>query len=332
MRKRIEQILIGAIFEEIESNESFAIESIVIGFKLLLEQKDSIFQRIPDQIFVSSDSLEEAEKISGINVGLIKDLKTNFGHKNEKTINYYDKKGLILHDGIYGSAYGRMNYIYRSKGIRIYLFEDGEIKIFSTYCTIDHHGFSLCNEEFDNFNLFEISSFDQVQDLINYFEPTSDNLSKSVNYSGKVINILTNIKEVFRKYYFIEFFLLPPDVDKLSKFSESIKSLLWEISLSKDFVKNWGESVQNNSMILLSSHDITPNIEQLLKFLNVKSANFEQIINRIEKLESTIVRSIEKNDKEDLIDFKPNFMGMGINGNEAYERLKKIFKKRKNIP
>ena len=204
MRDNLEKILIGAIFEETESRERFILESFHSSFRLLMECGNGLFEDIPKSISVSNSLFEETEKKSGSPTGLFKDLASDHGKLNEDGIELFETKGILIHNGIYGSAFGRMSYIYRSKGMRIYLFEDGELKVFCTYCTIDHHGFNFANEEVDSNKIENVKTIDDVLDLLQYTFKEEENRG-NINCSIKLLRILSTLNSEFIKDYFIEY-------------------------------------------------------------------------------------------------------------------------------
>lgn len=121
MKNHLETILVGAILEFTDSEMDSAPKCLHAAMSVFLEH-ESVFEKIPKQVVKSSEDLAKIDSISM--TGLEKDLLTNHGKENDKEIQYFKKKGVLIYDGIRASAFGRMNYFYRSKGIRIYLLED----------------------------------------------------------------------------------------------------------------------------------------------------------------------------------------------------------------
>jgi hypothetical protein len=108
-------------------------------------------------------------------------------------------------------------------------------------------------------------------------------------------------------------------VDKVSDFSENIRLEFWNVCLSKEFKKEWGKEMQENTISFLSYLKIPPSPMQLLEFVkrNSKSAKLDKILDMLEENFS--------NQKEDMFELKPNIAGFGINLNEVGKRLMKKF-------
>ncbi|HZK96709.1 MAG TPA: hypothetical protein VFC67_21095 [Prolixibacteraceae bacterium] len=233
MTKDIETILITGILELGEKSDKL-IESITASFKTainLILQSNEVFYQIPERIYVSMDRFEKIENDCGSIIGLAKDIETNFGIQNESKIDYFDEEGVILFEGIAAAAFGRMSYIYRSKGIRIYLFKNSIIKVVTPYSTIDHNGFQLHQEESFEMILDDVNN-KNIEDVFWFTKKDINNKDELRFYSHEIIRILTEIKKPFNRNYFLEYLLTPPDVDELSNFSINIKNALWDLCLS----------------------------------------------------------------------------------------------------
>jgi len=246
LKDEIEIILIGAILEFSDSKVDFIPKCLHSAMSIFMTDK-SIFEPIPKEVIKSSEDFKKLDEGKPM-TGLEKDWLTNKGGENDKEIAFFDKKGVLIYDGIHASAFGRMNYFYRSKGIRLYLLEDKKIMTVAPYSYIDHHG-----------------------------------------------------------------------LDKVSDFSENIRLEFWNVCLSKEFKKEWGKEMQENTISFLSYLKIPPSPMQLLEFVkrNSKSAKLDKILDMLEENFS--------NQKEDMFELKPNIAGFGINLNEVGKRLMKKF-------
>lgn len=329
MKKKIETILIGALFGDVDD------ELIVASFQsfidLILLGKD-IFSQVPDVVYVPIEKFKEAEELVGSKVGLAKDFSDKRQIENSDKIEYFKNRGALIFDGIHASAFGKMNYIYRSKGVRIYLFKKAGIKVVAPYCTIDHDGFQFRQEEFISFPFSRIKT---KQDVIEILGLTRENLNKKFDSSLAIqtaIRLITNIKKSFYRDYYLEYLLTPPDVDLISNFSKNVSFEMWEVCLSNEFANTWGKELQDQCINLLSTLQVSPSPGQLIKFIksDAQDEGTKKIIERLDRLEHNINESINstKEKKEPIFEFKPNFNGIGINGNEAFRRLKNMWTKK----
>lgn len=219
------------------------------------------------------------------------DVPTNSLNESEQ-ITFFDYHGINLYDGIYAAA-SRFNYVYRSKGTRIALFRNGDIKVFATYSSIDEHGYNLSNETIDEINIYRCSS-DELNDF------------SSSAYSDYPINSIkfwllsfANINKRYDKAYYLEYLLTPPDVLTLSNFSIDIRNSLWEFInlLAQEIIYNneVEEKLSLFQYILNLVHSL--NIEgysnhmyKLFRFIlnNKNRVNFsrlEVVIDKLEKLD-----------------------------------------------
>lgn len=330
MTDKIETILIGTLFGDY-ANEELFVSSFLTCIRVTLSGKD-IFTLVPDTVYVSNEKFKESEGLAGSKVGLAKDFVNNMQTENEHTVKYFKEKGALLFDGLHASAFGKMNYIYRSKGIRIYLFKNSEIRIITPYCTIDHDGFQLKQDVIASYPLSQIKSRNDVIEILNY---TRVNFNKPFSNSlalQTVIKLVANIKKIFHQDYYLEYLLTPPDVDINSNFSNKIHFEMWDVCLSKNFASSWGNELQDQAINLLSTQQITLSPGQLIRFIKFSSdiKDTTKILERLDRLENNIndtIKSLEK--KDPIIEFKPNFNGIGINGNEALKRLKQMWTHKK---
>lgn len=294
IQDKLISLLVNSVLKSEIENEGSDIEAFRIAMHILGEEK-SIFQEIPKAILLPLSRLESTEKETGCNIGLMKDIYTHKGYKNEDVIQFYPQKGLLIYDGLHGSAFGRMSYIYRSKGTRIYLFEDMTLDVLTPYCTIDHNGFNLQNESYilNPINVDFITSIDYIPEIFDFFKQlnTESIPDEHVNIPLKMIQIISNIKQPFNKDYYLEYVLLPPDVDKISDFSKKIQLLLWKICLSDSFQKKWGENLSNKAMSLLISIKILPDPILLIDFIKGHSNDdLTNILRRIDNMEQILTK------------------------------------------
>lgn len=328
MKKVLETILISSIFENDKNGDDFIIKSFKQALSIILRKGKHTFQEIPDEIFISIEDLK-SNNINDIEAAINSGKK--YLNKNEQKIRYIKSQGVLLYDGIHASAFGRMNYIYRSKGLRLYLLENGDILLLTPYCTIDDDGFQLKQEIDIRLNINDIKSIEDIRNLMFLTKKDFNDKNEKIQYVQEIIKILCNIKDVFHKDYFLEYLITPPDVDKISKFSKKIKIKFWDICLSTEFQSNWGVDIQNQAMHILSKLEIQPSSTQLLKYVQLVSSedNFPKLMEELKRLENNIIDKIEESNQDDIFDFKPNISGIGINGNEAIKRISRMIKKSK---
>ncbi|MBW2010505.1 MAG: hypothetical protein JRI32_02335 [Deltaproteobacteria bacterium] len=328
MRDTLESLLISSVIELHGNNDSVIVETFKSTMKLLLENQE-LFKPLPKCVYISSDSLKKTEGDAGFFVGLAKDVLTGSGVNVENTVENYEAKAVLLHDGLHASAFGKMSFIYRSKGLRLYLFDTSEVKIITPYSHIDHTGFQLNNEPVDGFEtaLDYFDSSDSVREFLSCLTEDFNNRDEVKFVCGDLIKILCNIKMPFTKDYYLEYLLTPPDVDKLSFFSAEVRRALWDISLSSRFVKSWGQNIQNESMNILSNSDVAPTTGQLVAYigeLKNDDSKLELILERLNQIEDNVVNTVKDTaatDAKDILEIKPNMCGIGFNGNELYKKL-----------
>jgi len=317
MRKKLEILIVSAVLEKGKYKFDVITSSFKAVTSILLSQKD-IFEKIPSCAIITSEQLASTDD-GPLTTGLTKDLISNFGKQNEKDIKYFDEQGVLLYDGIHASAFGRMSYIYRTKGIRLYLLKSGAYITVTPYCYIDHRGFEFVQEEVDKRDHENLKDEETISAFLRYALLPDDR--KKMLLNEELIKFLTSIKKSFLRDYYVEYLFHPPDVDEISPFSKKVKATLWEIVLSKSFQNRWGNEMQYNAMNYLSKLDITPSPGQLIKYIKSSAENstLKQVLDRIDTLEYNL-----SNQKQDIFEFKPNFNGVGINGNEIYRRLQKF--------
>lgn len=256
--------------------------------QVLLEQR--IFGEEAREIHVPID--EKTEKPEDkIKSGFITKVNREYNPENTKyQIVVFPHLALVLKEDIYGSAFGKFNYIYRAKGIRIFWFDSGSIEYRTVYSTIDEDGFLYSTEEVDERNIFEDNDF---EDLIN--TPLEDAFG-----TGEIlISNLIGIKENFTRDYVIEYLLYPRDVDRLSSFSIQLREQIWDaimelitgISISTSSDK---ESLFNYLIKFVEDRNIQPKAYHLLSLFDFYRENQMKIDrNKFEEL-LTLVRKNSK--------------------------------------
>lgn len=307
----LEYLLIGCLFSK-DASDEFLIETFKSAFRLLDVKQDS-FEKIPQIVYASNEYFEYDNKQK---IG-------KKGNHSQSEISFYEDEGIMIYDGIYASAFGEMKYVYRSKGMRIYYCTNGELKILTSYSTIDNEGFQLGQELVNSFMIKDIYSIDQIIEILLVYLDCNQEFNIQLALQ-KFLKSLTQIIKPFKKAYFIEYLLFPPDVHYPSDFSLKLKDELWSLVLSSQFKEQWDINTQNEIISLLSHIGINPNYNVIINFLKNATTPNTEILDKIEQLENNLVSIIER---EDIIEFKPNIGGLGFNGNEAYRRLQSFYKK-----
>lgn len=323
----LESLLVFACLELEGNSRNVVVDAFSETMKIFMSD-ETLFERLPEKVIKTSEALRQQEENAGSFVGLAKDFVTNCGTNTEELIEYFDDDALLVYDGIHASAFGRMSYIYRSKGIRLYLFKSGELHIITPYSYIDHSGFSLRNEIGNSYGPdFEKMSPDEVRTIIHYTSEDFNDFEKKQFVCGELIKMLCSIKEKFVKDFYLEYLLTPPDVDKLSKFSMRNRKQLWDICLSDKFRENWGEKIQYACMNILSSSNIPPSTGQIVKYIDSSkntTATLSEILRKINEIKENVIE-LNESDEIDIFELKPNIAGFGLNINELYKRARKKF-------
>lgn len=323
MNKSLESLLVLSCLEVEGTQETAIVEAFAVTMGIFMEKKE-LFEHLPEIVIKSSASLQSKEEKLGSSVGLSKMMFSDPENDEDETIDYFEEKALLIYDGLHGSAFGAMNYFYRSKGVRIYLFETGEINILTPYCTIDHSGFQLRNEIWNTCGPdFSTMTTKEIRRIIHLTADNYNIFDPKQFIGGELLKMLCGIKKPFKKDYYLEYLLTPPDVDEPSDFSENIRNELWEICLSSKYRDNWGEKIQHLSMNILSSLNISPSTGQIVSFIKSASASSitsDEILKRLNEIQENIVQSQKPSDI-DMFELKPNILGIGVNVNEILKRV-----------
>lgn len=265
------------------------------------------------------------------------DIK-NIRKKSHLNINYIEHLGFVLDENIY-AANGRFNYIYRAKGNRTIWFENGVIKEYSVYCTIDDNGFCFSLVELD---CLDCSSSEAEQ----FWKEDYDSPIYKLKHIEYILKRLLNINKAYMKDYYIEYLMNPPDVAVLSEFSNKLRLEIWEsiFNLGKRAINgNEDErSLFKYCIEFMARIDIDVDSKSLIDFFadiikykeNKDNLNIEWIIETVEKIGKKIDKNtdklsskIEELSKEDIIELKPGMGGISLNLNEVGRRVKKKIKK-----
>lgn len=284
------------------------------------EAHQEIFRQIPESVYVPLDA------------------------RNQKgNIEFYHEKGFILDDGISAAAGGSFKYIYRAKGMRTLWFENGIVLECTIYSTLDGEGFQMYHQELDGIDFLNPdTSYDFFDDeeYIKYGSPCH-------NYRQPlyIISKLLNIKKSYNTAYYIEYLLDPPDVQFISDFSIKLKKDIWSAILNlgiESIYHNTNPEYKDLFKFCIGFMDaINQNVdtESIMNFCNriiseanaTNKENLQVIFNELrydnKKQEEWMIKYghiIENiaDKKEDVIDIKPNFAGIGVNLNPVLKKFK----------
>lgn len=259
-----------------ESNSDIDLKESFKCFVEILEAENSIFSKVPKAVYVNSSIFGKIEDNAGSSVGLMKDLATNNGEERYNDIDFFDKKGVLLFDAMHASAFGHMSYIYRAKGMRLYLFEDNTIGMLSLYTTIDHDGFQYSLDDVFGFEPVGTIENEDIERYLNLFDNLEFKDFSKISSNLRLLYMLTHIKQDYKRAYYLEYLLYPPDVDVLSPFSKLIRKAIWDITLSDSFEKSYGADAQKKLINELSYLEIPPLPNQLTDYYKwhiTKSSN-----------------------------------------------------------
>lgn len=223
-----------------KGNLSIRLEDLKMIHEVLLNY--DVFGEVAENVYVPSYNENVVELKDKLLEGLTSRVKQQEEHENKKeNIELFQNQGFILKDDIYGSAFGRFNYIYRAKGTRIFWFSNGLIKYASAYSTIDENGFNYSVEEVDECNIFMDIDINEI---------TGTPLNEAFGNGETLISNLVNIKADFTRDYALEYLLYPPDVMRLSNFSIQLREQIWDAIV--DMIKEVAIEYNKEKVDLLS--------------------------------------------------------------------------------
>ncbi|MEQ3495827.1 hypothetical protein [Vibrio sp. SSH13-20] len=221
---------------------------------------------------------------------------------SKEHITYFSKKCLLIIDKLEGAACGGARYIYRSKGSRVYLFEDGQVQTVTPYSTINDEGFHLHNCPWFEGLGGVPKTIEAVEEVVEYLNDPGERTERVV--SEVMINILCNIKERYNRSYCLEYIMTPPDVDHLSEFSKNLREELWDVIFSSD---EWVEEQKNLCIDYLLKNEIHPLPYQLISYIgkiSKASSDKVQFELMLKKLEDRLCKKIDETaNVNDLIEY-----------------------------
>lgn len=282
MRNQLKSILLAALEEKLGSNDELVV-SVITTFGELLLPNATLFAPVP-------------RRLHG---WVLPKLEFNStGHNNNQFVfEPFGPRGVLLHDSMHAATAGGYRAMYRAKGVRLYLFEDGNMKLMTPYCTIDEeYGFALENESWDvTVNINGRANPFWVREMLHSIYGDANNPEPRF-VCRDVLRLLCNIRQPFTRTFLIEYVLTPPDVDALSDFSRTCTSTLWDICLSRSFEDEVGSQRQSQCIEVLSQCAGSPAASLLLSFLRestVLNNDLAKMLARMDQLEQGLTGKLQ---------------------------------------
>lgn len=283
MHSQLKSMLLGVLHEKPGGDDQLVARAFAVLGELLLGQ-GALFKPLPRRLLGWRLPKQE--------------LDSSSYNDEEFCFNTFPRKAALLHDSMNATPAGGCRAIYRAKGVRLYLFENGVMELLTPYTTIDkERGVWLENELWDVDVDFTKSI--QASDLRPIFRGIYGDVNdlKPRFICQDSIRLLCNIRQPFMRSYLIEYVLTPPDVDVLSDFSRTCASILWDICLSREFEVEVGTQRQSQCIEVLSQCAGAPAASRLLAYLREASTwggrEFTEILARIDQLEQGLTGKLD---------------------------------------
>lgn len=291
MHNELTQLLKSALNELGSDGDQAIQDSLAIAANLLLGS-ESLFERIPRMVYGWEHNGNEVMPFP---------LHEEPVDKEPTQLEFFPERGILLHDGLHASAHGGTRFMYRAKGNRLYLLENGYIMPISIYAHVDRQGLFIQNDYVADLaiNVRSLAGLERV-----WASAPFDLLLGNVNVeemprfiSQDLIKILCNIREPFKRDFLFEHLLTPPDVDTPSEFSLQVRTLMWDICLSSSFRDQIGAQEQYKCMNILSSAEVSPAPEQIVEYvreLSRSDIDMSEIMERLNQMQTSISGKIDK--------------------------------------
>ena len=282
MRNQLKSILLGTLHEKLGGDDELVVQAITTLGELLLPHA-ALFKSVPKRL---------------IGWGLPEQDLNSSSHNNEHFLLVpLPQKGALLHDSLHAAVAGGQRAIYRAKGVRLYLFENGLMELLTPYCTINEDGLWLENELWDvSVNVTGSANPFLVREMLHsIYGDINDRKPRFV--CRDVIRLLCNIRQPFMRDYLLEYVLTPPDVDILSDFSRTCASTLWDICLSSAFETEVGTQRQSQCIEVVNQCAGAPAASLLLAYLREAPAfgtsDLAKMLARIDQLEQGLTGKLD---------------------------------------
>lgn len=339
-------ILLGflrrSLENESETNEcNFTVAELRdIHQSLIVFNNGEIFDDIAESAYLGYDEASKVDRIAKLQSGLIqavKDQSDDTISKNQN-VKYYKEKGFVLFDDTYPSAFGRLEYIYRAKGLRTIWFESGKLMLVSVYAYLDEHGFDYVCEEIDTLDLF----WDEYEEngVFDLYWLANSVSTPELGKEARLIKCLCNINMPFTRSYMLEHLFTPADVLCISEYSRVLRENIWQfiIDMYRDYVfKNEGDinfikyciSFLNSINVDIPSYIL---IDLIDKILENNADNKKLYSGLLSILKSTYKENEQKEEEinypeliQELKDIKPGNKDAGKYQKYIYDVINLIF-------
>lgn len=299
--------LINENWESIKNSNQYIIDqdNLTELFNLIKNFEVSVFEPIAEIVHVPSEDIHDHDNEST--------MEEYIESQNKRFVTFFDKPGVLLYDGMHAAA-SILSYIYRAKGMRLFLFDDGTLSLCSIHSQIDENGFSLHHE------IVEKVHFTEFQKL-NYYWERLNTLYKPIPGTEDLyflIYSLTKINVAYEKSFFLEHLINPSDVHLLSKFSGIVTSSLWNSVFDYLIGSFNSEKLQDDDFLnfvldFLHRAEVNPYANDILRFfkntveVNLVNKSPLEFSTRLNKVVSILEKKFEKPEmtpEEIVINFK----------------------------
>jgi hypothetical protein len=252
--------LINKNWESIRNSEGFFInpDDLTKLFEIIQNFEIPLFERIAETVNVPSENIHNFKGTENI--------EQYIESQERRYVTYFGKPGFLLYDGLHAAG-SVLSYIYRAKGERLFLFDDGILALCSVHSQIDEDGFSLHHDVVDEVPFTEFQKLNYIWKKLNILhEPVPG--TQDLHF---LIYSLTKINVAYEKSFFLEYLVNPADVQVVSRFSSNIASSLWSsvfdyIIKSFDTDKLEDDPFINFVLDFMKRAEVNPYPDDLLQF------------------------------------------------------------------
>jgi len=301
MNDVISSLLRALVLEEQSETGDLVIESFKGSLSFLINNKESLFESVVEKS--SYDMLSENAVVKST---------------------YFDGKGVLIYDRTDSVTAGKKSYIYRSRGIRMFLMENGTIKIITPHSFINNQNCSFYQEVIDVCDLKSINHIDDIKYVLRYMDDDDE-----LSIVQSTVKLITSIKERFPRGYFIEQFLYPQDMNIQSQLSQNISNHLWIMLLSKSFSARYSDVEVECSIRKLLDIDIKPSFDTLIVFIrdnmNSDIKHIKMVVEHMNRVSLSEIRADVKDMKfktDPVFEIKPRLFGFAFNVRAFFSWIK----------
>ncbi|EHV2843217.1 hypothetical protein K0I59_004076 [Vibrio vulnificus] len=231
---------------------------------------------------------------------------------------YFDYKGVMLFDITYGKPANKSAYLYRCKGIKTFITNDGELSIFGPYSVMDNKECWFQHELYESHKLEEIDSYEDIDYCLRYVG--DDEVYQNLSASQRILIALQSIKETLPKGHFVEYVLLPPDYHRSSEVTQNVLDLIWSRLLVGGSRKQYTDIEIQTATKKLIDLDISPDFRSFVSLISFELSNdIEHIKNVVSYMSRVSIPDVTREIKEfnnksdDIIELKPSLGFITLN-------------------